>query len=117
MMDSRVMKLGGCHCSLRILLFCYSCEHHCNAFLHHSFHIWAFQAMVFVVTKNLTVVAPEMIWNINLYIHRKIRFARVCSHVDDFNTRNKCLTAKLLKQGYRYHKLRLFLSSIADTMN
>ena len=30
----------------------------------------------------------------------------VCSHVDDFNTRNKCLTAKLLKQGYRYHKLR-----------
>ena len=36
----------------------------------------------------------------------KVRFARVCSHVDDFNTRNKSLTAKLLKQGYRYHKLR-----------
>ena len=35
-----------------------------------------------------------------------ISLARVCSHVDDFNTRNKCLTAKLLKQGYRYHKLR-----------
>ena len=35
-----------------------------------------------------------------------IRFARVCSHVDDFDTRNKCLTAKLLKQSYRYHKLR-----------
>ena len=31
---------------------------------------------------------------------------RVCSHVDDFNTLNLCLTAKLLKQGYRYHKLR-----------
>ena len=28
------------------------------------------------------------------------------SHVDDFNTRNKVLTAKLLKHGYRYHKLR-----------
>ena len=28
------------------------------------------------------------------------------SLVDDFNTRNKVLTAKLLKQGYRYHKLR-----------
>ena len=40
------------------------------------------------------------------YISQLIRFARVCSHVDDFNTRNKCLTAKLLKQGYRYHKLR-----------
>ena len=41
-----------------------------------------------------------------VYIFQLIRFARVCSHVDDFNTRNKCLTAKLLKQGYRYHKLR-----------
>ena len=35
-----------------------------------------------------------------VYISQLIRFARVCSHVDDFNTRNKCLTAKLLKQGY-----------------
>ena len=35
-----------------------------------------------------------------------VSLARVCSHVDDFNTRNKCLTAKLLEQGYRYHKLR-----------
>ena len=35
-----------------------------------------------------------------------IRFARVSSHDDDFNTRNKVLTAKLLRQGYRYHKLR-----------
>ena len=35
-----------------------------------------------------------------------IRFARVCSHVADFNTRNKSLTAILLQQGYRYHKLR-----------
>ena len=41
-----------------------------------------------------------------VYISQLIRFARVCSHVDDFNTRNKCLDAKLLKQGYRYHKLR-----------
>ena len=30
---------------------------------------------------------------------------RVCNHVADFNARNKCLTAKLLQQGYRYHKL------------
>ena len=41
-----------------------------------------------------------------VYISQLIRFARVCSHVDDFNTRNRCLTAKLLKQGYLYHKLR-----------
>ena len=32
-------------------------------------------------------------------------FARASSHVADFNTRNKLLTQKLLKQGYRCHKL------------
>ena len=32
------------------------------------------------------------------------------SHVNDFNARNKCLTAKLLKQGNRYHKLRTAVS-------
>ena len=36
----------------------------------------------------------------------KFKFARVCSHVTDFNSRNKSLTDKLLQQGYRYHKLR-----------
>ena len=41
-----------------------------------------------------------------IYLSQLIRFARVCSHGDDSNTRSKCLTAKLLKQGYRYHKLR-----------
>ena len=41
-----------------------------------------------------------------VYISQLIRFARVSSHVVDFNARNKCLTAKLLQQGYRYHKLR-----------
>ena len=37
-----------------------------------------------------------------VYISQLIRFARLCSHID-INTRNKCLNAKLLKQGYRYH--------------
>ena len=41
-----------------------------------------------------------------VYISQLIRFARVCSHVNDLSTRYKCLTAKLLKQGYRYQKLR-----------
>ena len=40
-----------------------------------------------------------------VYISQLIRFARASSHVADFNTRNKLLTQKLLKQGYRYHKL------------
>ena len=30
----------------------------------------------------------------------------MCSIVDDFNSRNLFLTAKLVKQGYRYHKIR-----------
>ena len=46
------------------------------------------------------------------YISQLIRFARVSSHVDDFNTRNKVLTAKLLRQGYRYHKLRKVFSAV-----
>ena len=41
-----------------------------------------------------------------VYISQHVRFARASSHVADFNTRNKLLTQKLLKQGYRYHKLR-----------
>ena len=41
-----------------------------------------------------------------VYISQLIRFASVSSHVVDFNTRNKILTAKLLKQGNRYHKRR-----------
>ena len=41
-----------------------------------------------------------------VYISQLIRFARASSYVTDFNTRDKLLTQKLLKQGYRYHKLR-----------
>ena len=41
-----------------------------------------------------------------VYISQLIPFARVCSNVNDFNNRNLFLTAKLSKQGYRYHKIR-----------
>ena len=40
------------------------------------------------------------------YIPQRIRFARASSHVADFNTRNKLLTQKLVKQCYQNHKLR-----------
>ena len=40
-----------------------------------------------------------------VYISQLIRFARMYSHVADFNARNKSLTAKLLQQGYGYHRL------------
>ena len=45
-----------------------------------------------------------------VHISQLIHFARVCSNVDDFNNRNLFLTAKLLKQGYRYHKIRKVFS-------
>ena len=41
-----------------------------------------------------------------VYISQLIRFARASSIVAAFNTHNKLLTQKLLKQGYRCHKLR-----------
>ena len=47
-----------------------------------------------------------------------IRFARVSGHVADFNACNKMLTAKLLRQGYRYNKLqRTFSKCYRPTMN
>ena len=45
-----------------------------------------------------------------VYISQLIRFTRVSSHVTDFNNHNKFLSAKILKQGYRYHKLRKVFS-------
>ena len=39
-----------------------------------------------------------------------LTFTRVCSNVSDFNNRNYFLTAKLLKQGYRFHKIRIAFS-------
>ena len=41
-----------------------------------------------------------------VYISQLIRFARVSSNLADFNARTRSLTAKLLQQGYRYHKLQ-----------
>ena len=46
-----------------------------------------------------------------VYISQHVRFARVCSNLDDFNNRNQLLTAKLLNQGYRYHKIRKAFST------
>ena len=40
------------------------------------------------------------------YTYLLIRFARASSNLSDFNYRNKAHTAKLLRQGYRYFKLR-----------
>ena len=48
-----------------------------------------------------------------VYISKLIRFTRASSRVADFNTCNKLLHQKFLKQGYQVHKLlqNLFLKS------
>ena len=38
-----------------------------------------------------------------VYISQLIRFARASSNVSDFNCHNEALTAKLLRQGFRYY--------------
>ena len=47
-----------------------------------------------------------------VYISQLIRFARASSNLNDFNYRNKALTAKLLRQGYRCYKLRKAFSKL-----
>ena len=41
-----------------------------------------------------------------IYISQLVRFARCCTSVFDFHSKNLQITSKLLTQGYRYHKLR-----------
>ena len=41
-----------------------------------------------------------------IYISQLIRFARACTLPEDFNNRNLLITEKLLKQGFKFHKLR-----------
>jgi hypothetical protein len=43
-----------------------------------------------------------------IYVSQLIRFARACSNVNDFNERNIFISSKLVKQGYRYHKLQKY---------
>ena len=54
----------------------------------------------------------------DVYISQLIRFARMCSNVDDFNNSNLFLTAKLLKKVIDIIKFeKHFLNSITDTQS
>ena len=41
-----------------------------------------------------------------IYISQLVRFARCCTSVLNFHSKNLQISSKLLTQGYRYHKLR-----------
>ena len=61
---------------------------------------------------NLNTLEMKRVYISGVYIFQLIQFARVSSRVVDFNARNKSLTAKLLQQGYWYHKLRKTFSKL-----
>ena len=50
----------------------------------------------------MSLGGPVMVY---IYLNLFALHEHFC-HDNDFNNHNKFLTAKLLKQGYRYHKLR-----------
>ena len=53
-----------------------------------------------------------------IYISQLVRFARCCSSVLDFHSKNLQMTSQLLTLGYRYHKLQKYLESSLDhTLN
>ena len=41
-----------------------------------------------------------------IYVLQLVRFARCCTSVFDFHSKNLQITSKVLTQGYRYYKLR-----------
>ena len=53
-----------------------------------------------------------------IYISQFVRFARCCTSVFDFHSKNLQITSKLLTQGYRYHKLqKTFGKFLGHTLN
>ena len=49
-----------------------------------------------------------------VFIAQLIRFARICTDVKNFSSRSKLMTQKLLKQGFRYSKLRKTFSKFVN---
>ena len=62
--------------------------------------------LILILLISRSLMAMSLNVPLMVYIYQLICFARASSHVTDLNNRNKFLNAKLLKQGYRYHKLR-----------
>ena len=51
-------------------------------------------------------MSPALLPMVYIFLSLFVLLECVLINVDDFNNRNLFLTAKLLKQGYRYHKIR-----------
>ena len=69
--------------------------------------------LFYCVMRETSCCSFQMLTNLILSkLPQLIRLVQVSSHVDDFNTRNKVMTQKLLRHGYRYHKIRKAFSKI-----
>ena len=53
----------------------------------------------------LSVDVPRLL-SYGVYISHLVTFARCCTGVTDFNSKNRQITSKLFTKGYKYHKLR-----------
>ena len=108
-MDSTLLFMGKTKYILAYLKFAILCQKQ-----YHSFFVTAFIqnwcGLLKSSIKQLLCItdAGDVPWHTSygVYISQRIRFARASSNLSDFNCRNKALTAKLLKQGYRYFKFR-----------
>ena len=52
-----------------------------------------------------------------IYNSQLVRFARCCTSVLDFHSKNLQITSKLLSQGYRYHRLRKTMESSLEFLS
>ena len=82
------------------------------------------QCTVFVILVLIQRILPFLDGDVprrpsyGVYISQLIRFARVCSRVDDFNARNKCLITNFSNRVIGIINLeRLFSSFIVGIMN
>ena len=60
-----------------------------------------------ILKKLISISDGDISWPSSyiVYISQRIRFASVCSNVDDLINRSNVVTSILLKQGYQDHKL------------
>ena len=88
---------------------CLACNEECAFFtsdVYNNHYLWSCQKVCDALLYLLDNIFIRFGTSYGVYISQFIRFARASSNLNDFNYRNKALTAKLLRQGYRYFKLR-----------
>ena len=98
----------GTHCAPLIAdLFLYCYESYFMSNMKRDFYL------TFTYLNNMTLLCGDVprLPSYGVNISQFVRFARCCTSVLDFNSKNLLISSKLFTQGYRYHKLRKRLES------